>query len=322
MGSAAALVYTYPHLVLQHGDRDQLAKMAILLPRCPDIDVIVAAYFVQELLEKGRLPAAAQQVVEYVQRVQRGIPLAISSVWRTPYGVMLGIQGRNLHYCREHALSQTQQDLYDVQRTFYFLHYLLERIAAGADLVHPEVPGTPALFDEAEPLQPPFERERDFVRRDVAAYDRDMTRAYTYEVVLPILGLPDNMRHSTVLALEDPTSTLFATWAHQDRQHSATGFDVVVLCERQQHYCISVKPTAGVCLQGLSSALERAEEAKRQCHDTGDVYAIPRTKPLWAPVWDDQCAPGATRIATTPQGTALSMAEVLQILQDARHWTP
>src|SRR5262249_48545011 len=156
-------------------------KVTILLPRCPDIDVIVAAYFIQELLEKGCLPAAAQQVVEYVQRIQRGTPLAISSVWRTPYGVMLGIQGRNLRYCREHALSQTHKDLYDIQRTFYFLHYLLERIAAGVDIVHPEAPGIPTLFDAAEPLQPPFERERDFVRRDVAAYDRDMTRAYTCE---------------------------------------------------------------------------------------------------------------------------------------------
>jgi class 3 adenylate cyclase/Tfp pilus assembly protein PilF len=284
MGSAAALVYTYPHLVLQHIDRDHLAKMTILLPRCPDIDAIVAAYFVQELFEQGRLPAEAQQVVEYVQRIQMGTLLPTSSVWHTPYGVMLGIRGRNLRYCREHALSQTQQDLYDVQRTFYFLHYLLERIAAGVDIVHPEAHGTPRLFDETEPLQPPFERERDFVRRDVAAYNRDMTRAYMCEVVLPVLELPGNLRPSTALTLEDPTSTLFATWAHQDTQHTATGFDVAVLCERKRHYCISVNPAAGICLQGLGSALERAEGAKRQRLDTGDFYAIPRAMSVWTPV--------------------------------------
>ena len=94
--------------------------MTLVLPRCPDVDALVAAYFVQELLDKGCLPAEAWQMVEYVQRVQTGTLPLTPSVWHTPYGVMLGIRGRNLRYCREHALSQTQQDLYDVQRTFYF----------------------------------------------------------------------------------------------------------------------------------------------------------------------------------------------------------
>ena len=139
-----------------------------------------------------------------------------------------------------------------------------------------EAPGQAALFDEAGPLQPPFERERDFVRRDLEAYDRDVARAYTFEVVLPVLGLSGNMRPSTAIAVEDPTSTLFATWAHQDIRHTAAGFDLVVLCERKHHYRLSVKPTAGVCLQGLSSALERAEIAKRQLPEAGDSYAMPR----------------------------------------------
>jgi hypothetical protein len=164
--SAMALVYTQPHLVLNHVDQDHLAKVTSYC-RCPDVDALVAAYFVQELLDKGRLPAEAWQLVEYVQRVQTGTVPPSPSVWHTPYGVMLGIRGRNLRYCREHALSQTQQDLYDVQRTFYFLRYLLEHLAAGVDIVSTPASGQATLFDEAGPLQPPFERERDFVRRDL-----------------------------------------------------------------------------------------------------------------------------------------------------------
>ena len=121
--------------MLNHVDQDHLAKVTLVLPRCPDVDALVAAYFVQELLDKGCLPAEAWQLVEYVQRVQTGTLPPTPSVWHTPYGVMLGIRGRNLRYCREHALSQTQQDLYDVQRTFYFLRYLLEHLAAGVDIV-------------------------------------------------------------------------------------------------------------------------------------------------------------------------------------------
>ena len=320
--SATALVYTQPQLVLNHVDQDHLAKVTLVLPRCPDVDALVAAYFVQELLDKGHLPAEAWQMVEYVQRVQTGTLPLTPSVWHTPYGVMLGIRGRNLRYCREHALSQTQQDLYDVQRTFYFLRYLMERLAAGIDIVSTKTPGQATLFDETESLQPPFERERDFVRRDLEAYDRDVARAYTFDVMLPVPGLSGSLQHSTAIAVEDPTSTLFAIWAHEDRRHTAAGFDLIVLCERQHHYRLSVKPTAGICLQGLSSALERAEMTKLHLPEEDDVYTMPRLTPAPTSVWDDQGISNHTLLETTPQGTTLTLAEVLQLVQDVRCWRP
>jgi hypothetical protein len=235
---------------------------------------------------------------------------------------MLGIRGRNLCYCRGHALSQTQQDLYDVQRTFYFLRYLMERLAAGVDIVSTQASGQAALFDEAEPLQPPFERERDFVRRDLEAYDRDVARAYRFDTVLPVLGLSGSMRHSTAIAVEDPTSTLFATWAHEDTRHTAAGFDLVVLCERKHHYRLSVKPTAGSCLQGLSSTLERAEMAKLHLPAEGDMYTMPRLTAAPTSGWDGQGVPDHTLLETTRQGTTLTLAEVLQLVQDVRRWRP
>ena len=320
--SATALVYAQPHLVLNHVDRAHLAKVTLILPRCPDIDALVAAYFVQELLDKGCLPAEAWQLVEYVQRVQTGTLPPTPSVWHTPYGVMLGIRGRNLRYCREHALSQTQQDLYDVQRTFYFLRYLLERLAAGLDIVSTRVSGQATLFDEAEPLPPPFERERDFIRRDLEAYDRDVARAYTFDAVLPVLGMSGSMRHSTAIAVEDPTSTLFTTWAHEDTRHTATGFDLVVLCERQHHYRLRIKLTAGICLQGLSSALERAEMAKLHLPEAGDMYTMPRLTSAPTSVWDDQGVPDPILLETMRQGSTLTLAEVLQLVQDVRRWRP
>jgi len=318
--SATALVYTYPELVLHHVDHAHLAKVTLVLPRCPDVDALVAAYFVQELLDKGRLPAEAWQLVEYIRRLQTGPLPPTPSVWHTPYGVMLGIRGRNLRYCREHALSQTQQDLYDVQRTFYFLRYLMDRLATGVDIVSTKASGQATLFDESEPLQPPFERERDFVRRDLEAYDRDVARAYTFDAVLPVLGLSGSMRRSSAIAVEDPTSTLFATWAHEDTRHTAAGFDLVVLCERQHHYRLSVKPTARICLQGLSSALKRTEMAKLRLPEEGDMYTMPRLTPASTSVWDDQGIPDQTLLETTRQGTILTLAEVLQLVQDVSRW--
>ncbi len=320
--SATALVYTQPELVLQHVDQDHVAKVTLVLPRCPDVDALVAAYFVQELLDKGCLPAEAWQLVEYVRRVQTGTLPPTPAVWHTPYGVMLGIRGRNLRYCREHALSQTQQDLYDVQRTFYFLRHLMERLATGVDIVPAKASGHATLFDEAEPLQPPFERERDFVRRDLEAYERDVARAHRFDAMLPVLGLSGSVRHSTAIAVEDPTSTLFATWAHEDTRHTAVGFDLVVLCERKHQYRLSVKPTAGISLQGLSSALERAEMAKLHLPEAGDMYTMPRLTSVPTPVWDDQGVPDHTLLETTRQGTTLTLAEVLQLVQEVRRWRP
>ena len=97
---------------------------------------------------------------------------------------------------------------------------------------------------------------------------------------------------------------------------------MVVLRECTRHYRLSVKPTAGVCLQGLGSALERAELVKHQHPEAGDFYAIPRLTSVQTPVWDDRCVPDYTRIETTCQGTALSMVEVLQLVRDAGRWMP
>jgi hypothetical protein len=320
--SAAALVYAYPDLILRHVERDHLPKTRLILPRRPDFDAIVAAYLVQELLNKGSLPPEAPQIVEYAQRVHAGTLPLTPAVWHTPYGVLLGIRGRNLRYCQEHALSQTQQDLYDVQRTFYFLQYLVECIAAGEEIVPPAAPAPPMVFDDTEPLQPPFERERDFVRRDVALYDRDVTRAGTFALVLPVMGPQGRRQRLTAIALEDPTSLLFATWAHHDTRHTTHGFDLVILREHDQHYSLSITPTAGVWLQGLARALERAEDARRQGTSAEDPSLMARVTPAQTQVWDDRCVPDYTRIETTRQGTALSMAEVLHIVQDATGWIP
>jgi len=320
--SAAALVYAHPDLVLQHVERDHLPKVRLILPRRPDFDAIVAAYLVQELLDKGSIPPEARQIVEYIQHVQAGVLAPTPAVWHTPYGVLLGIRGRNLRYCQEHALSQTQQDLYDVQRTFYFLQYLVERIAAGVDIIHPAAHATPPLFDETEPLQPPFERERDFVRSDVALYDCDVIRAYTFALVLPVMGTQGTRQRLIAIALEDPTSALFATWAHHDTRHTTHSFDLVILREHDKHYSLSLKPTAGVWLKELGTALEHAEAAKRQRTSGEELSIIARITPAQTQVWDDQCVPDYTRIETTRQGTALSMAEVLKIVQDATCWMP
>jgi hypothetical protein len=198
----------------------------------------------------------------------------------------------------------------------------MERLEAGVDIVTATALGNATLFDETGPLQPPFERERDFVRRDLEAYERDVARAHRFEAVLPVPGPAGRMRHSTAIAVEDPTSTLFATWAHEDTRHTAAGFDLVVLCERKHQYRLSVKPTAGSCLQDLSSALERAEIAKLHLPEAGDAYAMPRLTSVPPPVWDDQGVPDHTLLATTRQGTTLTLAEVLQVVQDVRRWRP
>lgn len=318
--SAAALVYAHPELVLRHVRRDQLSGVTLVLPRQPDFDAIVAAYLVQELLDTGSLPPETWHIVAYVQRVQCNSLPPAPALWHTPYGVVLGIRGRNLRYCQEHGLSQTQQDLYDVQRTFYFLQYLRERLAAGVDILRPAAHTMPTFFDETGPLQPPFERERDFVRHDLGLYAGDLARAHIFEVMLPVLEHPGELRQVRAIALADPMSTLFATWAHRDLQHTARGFELVILYERERHCRLSVSPTSGVWLKGLGLALEGAETAKRHRASADNLHLVSRVPQALRQVWDDRRTLDYSHIETTSQGTDLTLAEVLQLVQDAARW--
>ncbi|RMD58727.1 adenylate/guanylate cyclase domain-containing protein, partial [Candidatus Parcubacteria bacterium] len=180
--SAAAQVYANPDWVLQHAERAGNKRLTLVMPQRPDFDTIVAAYLVQELLETGSLPRGTKMLVEYVKWVVTDTLPPSAAWWNTPYGVVLGIWGRNAQYCQEHQLPERQQDLYSVQRVFYFLQYLLGRIAAGVDILRPDEATKPALFTDTSPFQPPFERERAFVKRDCEAYNHDLAYASTFEV--------------------------------------------------------------------------------------------------------------------------------------------
>jgi hypothetical protein len=89
------------------------------------------------------------------------------------------------------------------------------------------------------------------------AYDRDVARAYTFDAVLPVLGLSGSMRPVRLLPWKTQRARCLPH-GHTRIRHTAAGFDLVVLCERKHHYRLSVKPTAdSVC--GPEQRLERAD---------------------------------------------------------------
>ena len=54
----------------------------------------------------------------------------------------------------------------------------------------------------------------------------------------------------------------------------------------------------------------------------GDMYTMPRLTSAPTSGWDGQGVPDHTLLETTRQGTALTLAEVLQLVQDVRRWRP
>jgi hypothetical protein len=68
--------------------------------------------------------------------------------------------------------------------------------------------------------------------------------------------------------------------------------------------------------------LERAETAKLHFPEAGDMYTRPRLTPAPTSVWDDQGVPDPMLLETMRQGSALTLAEVLQLVQDVRRWRP
>ncbi|MGE3541049.1 MAG: adenylate/guanylate cyclase domain-containing protein [Candidatus Tectimicrobiota bacterium] len=318
MASATAMLYAQPHLVLQHPRREDPSAVTLVLPRRPDFDTIVAAYFAQELLDTGQFPPHAAQIVAYMLHVQAGTLPGTAALWHTPYGVLLGIRGRNKQYCQAHGLSQTQQALYDVQRTFYFLRYLSERLSEGSFLLPVESQQAPAVFNDIGPLEPPFERERDFVRRDLLAYESDRSRATLVEVTLPRRDAPHALCTRRAIALSAPASTLFTTWAMQD----AADFALVIVGEKDAQYCISVHPRAGVWLPGLARALNQAEAARRQQLEQADVVVLSRALAPLVSIWQEQQIPPASGLETARQPSQLTLAEVLHVLSDTARWLP
>lgn len=315
--SAAATLYRQPHLVLQHSKREDPSNVTLVLPRRPDFDTIVAAYFAQELLATGSLPPHAEHIVAYIKSIQAGTLPTTPAIWHTAYGVLLGIHGRNLRYCQTHGLSQTQQALYNVQRTFYFLQYLVERLQEGVTLLPTSRSDALPLFDAAGPLHPPFERERDFVRRDVLAYEHDRERATIFDLPIPDVEPQRALRPMRAIALASPTSTLFTTWAHRDTQSTPQGFALVITCEQEAQYCISAQPNTGIQLQHLGLILERAEAAKRQRLELEDYGMLSRAVTPPMRLWDKRHTPPYRELETTRPHSQLTMAEVLSILQHA-----
>jgi class 3 adenylate cyclase len=152
---AASLIYRHPHLVLDHIGLADIKPVKILM-RCQlDFDTVLAAYFAQHLIEQGVLPVGAKELSEYAKLVETARLPQTDRLWDTPYGVLQGIFEKDRRYCAQHGLSQERSRQYCLQRGFYLMEYLCQRVAAEVSLFDP------ALFQE----EYPFEQERRLMKQ-------------------------------------------------------------------------------------------------------------------------------------------------------------
>ncbi len=309
----ASLIYRYPHLILDHEGIEDIEEVKFVMHEPPDFDTIVAAYFTQNLIEKGVLPTGSRELSEYTRLVDSAMLPKTDRPWETPYGVLQGIFEKNRRYCEQKGVSEKFSNYYRLQRGFYLMEYLCLKVAEGLTLDDPH------LFQEDYP----FERERKLIREDTALYVEDLKKAE-----ISLITLPRTEGHGEkevdVLLIKNPKSVLFKDWARGDREHSPKGEGFTMLMANYDHkrYIISVDPVSGVMLKGLGAALEKAEVKKRK--QLGKERPIDPQRQGYenSDPWYDGRGPlfNYTIVDAPRNGTVLTEKEIREITEDVNAW--
>ena len=151
---AASLLYRHPHLVTDDDGGLSVEQVKIRLPLPLDFDLIVAAYFSQQLLEHGVLPVGARELSLYAKQLVSNRLPNTEQPWNTAYGVFLGIFEKDRRYCEVRSLPPDVSHHYRLQRGLYLMEYLCLKVAEGLKL------DDPRLFGDDSP----FEQERELLK--------------------------------------------------------------------------------------------------------------------------------------------------------------
>lgn len=310
--AATLVVNRGQELVLQHLRDAPADPLTIVMHQQPDLDCIVAAYLVMELVSHGALPPGAPALAEYARVIERGtLPpdgLGPTSLWA-------------LYTATTHLLSQTE-DRPEEQADLF-----RQWVARGLELLDYAIEGEPA--DAAEiwlPEElPGWSREQAFLDEEQERYSADRRSAEEITLTVPT---PEQDATVTVpgVRIESPRSALFRQFAQ------AEGFPLVqIITDRSvdgpppltgQRHIITLAPESGGWLRGLGAALERREVEAR-----AELGALRPPPPRWPDVtnsdpWYDGRSPlhGYSLVDTPHGGTVLSAEELSAIIADSPAW--
>jgi hypothetical protein len=248
----------------------------------PTLDDMLAASFVQRLIEGTGLPSGAATFAKYTALAREGLQPGDMPLDSSMEGIFLAIRnnaGEDL--TDEFTASKFLEDWDREAQT------ILRAADAGKD------PFVSNLFGESSQ----FARERAFLKKDETVYHEDVRRGQHWLVQLP--GGPPT---SAMLLLEQPKSLLWKYWSRRDTSAPAGGSYLLLVVDwGKGNWVISTDPIQRLSIKELAAALQAAELEKNK-----DAGKDP---------WFDGAPFGYTLVAAPHGGTKLSSAEIQSVIR-------
>lgn len=249
----------------------------------PTLDDMLAAIFVQRLIEGSGLPAGAASFAKYAALAREGLQPGDTPLESSMEGIFLAVR------------NNAAADLSDPSAGADFLadwdriaQIILRAADAGKD------PFTTNLFGESSQ----FARERAFLKKDQDVYREDVRRGQQWFVQLP--GGPPE---SAMLILDQPKSLLWKYWSRKDETAPTGGsYLLLVVNWGKGNWVISTDPVQRIEIKELATTLQAAESQKNA------VSA--KTDP-----WFDGAPFGYTLVAAPRGGSKLDSVEIQTIIR-------
>lgn len=290
------LVLKYPEFVLSQCEVGK--GLTIVTHHNPDIDAIVAAWLVRNLLEeRGRLSKAAIRIADMVQQIDRGETELTRDNPYTFYSVMMMFLDKFVgdDACR----MQAGIDFLDeIEREF--VSALEERRAIDWQNV----------AGEAELLE--------FIRDDFALFECDVEQGFVRPVLVDCADLSDR-KTAHCLFVRQPKSKLFKSWVRGARDYAGEmKYEALAVQLNPKRTIISVAPDTGICLKSLGELLQQAEMSK---HAELGQLITGENRPGYDspdPWYDGRNALHQYTILDSPRaGTVLTWEEIVDIILGA-----
>jgi serine/threonine protein kinase len=279
-GSTTRLVSTYPGLLDATLARLPAGTpLTVSLHEWPDLDAVAAAYLAREYLTAGRVPEKTNELVRYIDWVDRG---ALGVTRDNPYSLYAAFQ---VLASRPHPDGPTARWTALVENGSALLRHVLRDSAANRRALTAVDAFVPALFAP---------EEREAAAGDLERYERrladSVTGARRVRLRLPnLFGGTTEVEMLLVRDVQnegDPDRCLyFKDWARLDRNRCPATKGFIGLCVfqsddanrgRKRRCIISLRPGAdhSATLRGLGGRLDRAEAQKRR-RDNEQRYGSP-----------------------------------------------
>jgi hypothetical protein len=248
----------------------------------PTFDDMLAASFVERLLQNEKLPPNASAYARYAALAREGLQPGNTPLDSSMEGIFLAIR------------NDAGNDLNNPSSAIRFVEdwrRLSGMILAAADA------GKDPFATDIFGASSDFARERAFLRKDQDVYREDVRRGKQWIVQLP--GGPPT---SAMLLLETPRSLLWKYWSRRDTSAPVGGsYLLLVVNWGKGNWVISTDPVQRL---GIKSLAEKLQTAEARHH--ADAVKDP---------WFDGAPFGYTLVAAPRAGTKLAHHRVQSIIK-------